>query len=113
MSNQRTTTLLLSLLAATTLSAQNSGVSGRVTDSSRAPASGAIVQRTRTETGDHRQSLSSQEGYYNFPLLLPGSYEVKIEREGFQTQARAAIKVKTGSVSTVDVELAVGEVSQS
>src|SRR5258708_5467300 len=95
------------------LHAQTSKVSGRIQDASKAAVSGANVTLTRTETGDHRQALSSQEGYYSFPLLLPGSYEVRVEKDGFQTDTRTGIKVETGSISTVDFDLLVGAVSQS
>src|ERR1043166_407697 len=93
--------------------AQSSEVSGRIRDASEAAVSGAHVTLIRSETGDRRQVLSSQDGYFQFPLLLPGTYEVTVEREGFQTATRTGIKVETGSVSRVDLDLAVGTVSQS
>jgi len=105
--------LSLALFTTASLNAQTAQVSGRIQDSSKAALSAAKVTLTRTETGDHRQVTSNEEGYYNFPLLLPGIYEVRVEKEGFETQTRTAIKVETGSVSTVDLDLVVGSVAQS
>ncbi len=58
--------------AATTLQAQDSQVSGQIRDASQAAVAGAKVTLTRTETGDHREVTSGNEGYYSFPLLVPG-----------------------------------------
>jgi outer membrane receptor protein involved in Fe transport len=105
--------LVWAAVSAASLAAQTSEVSGRIQDSSQAAISGAKVTLTRIETGDHRAALSTADGYYRFPLLLPGTYEVLVEKDSFQTQTRTGIKVETGSNTTVDVQLEVGAVSQS
>src|SRR3954454_15530807 len=99
--------------AALSLMAQTSEVSGRIEDTSQAAVSGAKVTLSRIETGDRRSTLSGQEGYYRFPLLVPGTYELVVEKDNFQTQKRTEIKVETGNISTVDLQLQVGTVSQS
>ncbi len=93
--------------------AQNSQVSGQVRDTSQAAIAGATVTLIRTETGDHRDILSTGEGYYSFPLLLPGHYDLKVEKEGFQTQNETGIVVETGAISTVNVMLRVGSSTQT
>ncbi len=62
------------------LYAQNSEVSGRILDTSKGAVSGAQVTLTRTGTGDRREAVSSAEGYYTFPLLVPGVYEVGVAK---------------------------------
>jgi hypothetical protein len=99
--------------AAIPLAAQNSEVSGRILDASKAAIPGAQVTLTRTESGDKREAISSAEGYYTFPLLVPGAYELAVSKEGFQKEVRAGITVSTGEVSTVDMVLAVGSVTQT
>jgi hypothetical protein len=99
--------------AGTTLYAQNSQVSGQIRDTTNAAVPGAKVTLTRVETGDHREGLSTEQGYYSFPLLLPGHYDLKVEKEGFETQKEAGIVVETASTATVDVTLTVGAVSQT
>jgi hypothetical protein len=105
--------VLIAMAAVSALHAQDSQVSGQVRDGSKAAVSGAKVTLTRVETRDHREGVSTDQGYYSFPLLLPGHYNLTVEKEGFETQREAGIVVETASVSTVDVTLTVGTVSQS
>lgn len=100
------------IAAGATLYAQNSEVAGRVLDTSKGAISGAQVTLIRTSTGDRREAVSSAEGYYTFPLLVPGVYEVNVTKDGFEKQSRTGISVETGQVSTVDIELPVGSLSQ-
>src|SRR5271166_2739463 len=102
------TLVVLTASRAAVLHAQNSQVSGQVRDTSEAAIAGATVSLTRTETGDHRESVSTGEGYYSFPLLLPGHYDLKVNKEGFEAQNESGIVVETGAVSTVNVTLRVG-----
>ena len=80
-------------------------------DASKAVVPGALLTLTRIETGDTRQEHSTNEGYYSFPLLLPGHYDLKIEKDGYETQDQKGIIVETGTVSTVNVTLAVGTIA--
>jgi hypothetical protein len=106
--------VLIAIVAAVSaLHAQDSQVSGQVCDSSKAAVREAKVTLTRVETGDRREGISTDQGYYSFPLLLPGHYDLKVEKEGFDTQRETGIVVETASISTVDVTLTVGTVSQS
>jgi Carboxypeptidase regulatory-like domain len=105
---------VLALFAvATMLYGQNSQVSGRVLDPSQAGVTAAAVVLTQADTGDRREAATNAEGYYTFPLLLPGVYDLTVQKDGFESQTRKGIKVETGQISAVDVTLAVGEVSQS
>jgi hypothetical protein len=97
----------------TALYAQNSQISGRILDPSQASINMANVTLTRTDTGDRRETTSSSEGYYSFPLLVPGSYDLTVQKQGFATETRKGIGVATGEISNVDVALSVGEVSQT
>ena len=107
--------VLISGFAAVSLTAfaQTSQVSGQVVDASHSVVSGADLTLTRVETGDTRQQHSTSEGYYSFPLLLPGHYDLKVEKDGYETQDQKGIIVETGTVSTVNVVLAVGAVAQT
>ncbi len=99
--------------AFTSLYAQDSQVSGRILDPTQAGVSAAAVVLTQADTGDRREASSNAEGYYTFPLLVPGIYDLTVQKEGFQSQTRKSIKVETGEISAVDVTLSVGDISQS
>jgi outer membrane receptor protein involved in Fe transport len=105
--------LIWVVAGAASLHAQNGQISGQVRDSTKAAIAGAKATLTRTETGDRREAVSTNEGYYSFPLLLPGHYDLKVEKQGFQAQTATGIVVETASVSTVDVTLAPGSVTES
>lgn len=66
--------ICVAVSAVTTLQAQDSQVSGEIRDVSQAAVAGAKIALTRVETGDHREVTSGGEGYYSFPLLVPGHY---------------------------------------
>jgi hypothetical protein len=104
---------LLPLLIVTPASAQTSQVSGQVVDASHAVVSDANLTLTRVESGDTREQHSTSEGYYSFPLLLAGHYDLKIEKQGYETQEQKGIIVETGTVSTVNAVLAVGAIAQT
>jgi outer membrane receptor protein involved in Fe transport len=110
---RRLTMLLPLLCVSRSLWGQSSEVSGRIVDASNAAVPSASVTLTRVETGDKRSVLSSSEGYYAFPLILPGMYDLAVQKEGFASQVRTGIKVETAVISTVDVQLAVGAITQA
>jgi hypothetical protein len=117
MNNTRRRLLLYSaaawVSAGTALYAQDSQVSGRILDPTQAGVSAAAVALTQADTGDRREASSNGEGYYTFPLLVAGVYDLSVQKDGFQSQTRKGIKVETGQTSAVDVTLALGDVSQS
>ena len=62
----------------------SAGITGRVTD----PSGGAIVNASVTAKdlarGTEWPAKTNQEGIYFFPRVPVGSYEVKVEAQGFQ-----------------------------
>jgi outer membrane receptor protein involved in Fe transport len=94
------------------LHAQSTEITGQILDASQLAVVGATAELTRADTGDRRETVSNAEGYYSFPLLQPGVYDLAVKKEGFESQTNKGIKVETGQVSSVDVTLTVGEVTQ-
>lgn len=105
--------IVITVLGGLPAHAQNAQVSGQIHDASQAAISGAKVTLIHIESGDHREITSSNEGYYSFPLLLPGHYELKVEKDGFAAQTQTGILVQAASVSTVDVTLKIGADTQT
>jgi hypothetical protein len=103
--------VVLSCLSA---SAQvTSSIQGRVTDASGAVVSGAKVRVINEATGAARTSESSPEGYYRIPDLLPGTYMLRIEQTGFRALLRRNVALAAQQTLNLDVQLEVGETSQS
>ena len=102
------------ILAATPrVQAQSSQISGQVVDQQSAALPGAKLTLNRVDTGEQREAVSSSEGYYSFPLLPPGHYDLVAGRDGFQTQRQTGIVVVTGNITTVNVALKVGDVTET
>src|ERR1700733_10840738 len=104
--------LLAALLGARVLYAQSTEITGQILDASQSVVAGDTAELTRADTGDRRETVSNADGYYSFPLLQPGVYDLTVKKEGFESQTSKGIKVETGQVSSVDVSLTVGEVTQ-
>lgn len=86
-------------------------VAGTVTDSSGAVIAGASVTVTNKATGMKREIRSDSEGAFSAPALPAGSYEVRGQMKGFRQVVRDA-EVLTGSTTTVDLSMVVGEVTE-
>jgi hypothetical protein len=77
---------------------------------------GAIVQKagitvSNQSTGDTRRSSSDDDGIYAVDNLLPGEYQVRIERQGFATQL-LKLNVQVGSTTSGDASLTIGSTTQ-
>ena len=102
---------LLSLLALCTNAAfgqaEAGTISGTVRDASGAVLTGAKVTVTNVATSVSRTAQSGNLGQYSIPGLTPGSYEVIVTSQNFQT-FKSRVEVTVGGVSTVDAQLTVG-----
>ena len=87
-------------------------ISGKVTDPSSAVISGAKVALKGLDTGSSQASTTESNGTYRFSLLKPGRYSVTVSQPGFETAEKQA-SVLVGQVATVDVQLTVGQTSQT
>jgi len=92
--------LAMTIAGATAAFAQASSstaeVRGQVTDANGAVVPNAKLTLTDVVKGTSRQGVSDGEGNYVFLVLLPSSYELKVEAQGF-------------GASTIRVELTVGQ----
>jgi hypothetical protein len=88
-------------------------ITGRVTDASGSPIPKANIKSTNTATGLTLSAVSSDSGDYRLPYLNPGTYNVEVEATGFAKLLRSNVQVRTTEVVTLDLELKVGQVSES
>jgi hypothetical protein len=89
------------------------GLTGVVTDTSRAPIPGVTVSATNVQTGAVRTAVSGSDGVFRFPDLDPGRYNVMVELQGFQRASLENVIVLLGKTFSVDVELKPGGVSET
>lgn len=99
---------LLSTLPALAAGQTTSGqISGSALDASGQVLVGATVTLRNEATGDVRVTTTNETGDFVFPTLVPGTYAVKVEREGFNPTER------TGIVLTANERRALGNIALS
>ena len=103
------------LLAPTTPAfAQTFGqITGLVTDTSSAILVGASVVLTNTQTNAVRETVTNSAGSYVFPNLLPGTYSVKVELQGFKGKVINSVELQVQQTVRLDVALELGSMEVS
>ncbi|MHB8487373.1 MAG: TonB-dependent receptor domain-containing protein [Candidatus Acidiferrales bacterium] len=86
-------------------------VSGTVTDNTGAVVPDATVTLTDKATGNSRTATSTSSGQYIFAYVNPGTYDVKVGKQGFQTTVVSNQVVQVGLQLTVNAKLQIGSVS--
>src|SRR5262249_28563973 len=82
---------------------------GTITDPSAAVVPGTQVTITNQSTGLTRDTITDPAGQYRLAGLPTGTYVVRIEKTGFQTQIREGIALFSGSEVLINLSLSVGE----
>jgi Carboxypeptidase regulatory-like domain/TonB dependent receptor len=105
---------LLALLSPSAVWASVGGsISGTVTDQTNRVVAGAKVEARQVSTGLAYNTHSDGKGYYAFPVLPVGQYELDVEAPGFSTYQRTHIRLDTNAAITLDASLQVGGVAQA
>src|SRR5260370_12446892 len=87
-------------------------ISGTATDASRAGVPGAQVTAINTQTGAQRATVTGGDGRYELPGLPRGTYDLRVEKEGFNTIIQQGIVLQVTQDAVLDVALRVGIVKQ-
>ncbi|MGD0890531.1 MAG: carboxypeptidase-like regulatory domain-containing protein, partial [Terracidiphilus sp.] len=87
-------------------------ISGVVTDPAGKLVAGAHVTAREAATGTEYSTVSSPAGFYQFPSIRTGTYEVKVSVAGFKNAVYSGIAVTVGSSATQDIALAVGSANE-
>ncbi len=93
--------------------AATASISGRVTDASGAAVPGATVSIKNTATSATQTASTDEQGRYALLDLPIGPYELTISKTGFQNAARTGLTLTVGSAPVLDVQLMVGQASET
>src|ERR1700716_4005142 len=85
----------------------NARITGTVTDASGAAVPSAQITVQQIETSVIRKTTTNSSGVYDVPLLLSGTYEVKVEAAGLDSMIRRDIKLEVNDTATVDFSVRV------
>lgn len=100
--------------AANNLTAQTtSTIEGTVKDKQGLAMAGAQVRATRNELAVDRTVTTDSDGSYRITTLPPGVYEIKVTKEGFQSEVFKNLEVTLNRTLTLDITLQVGALNQT
>lgn len=88
-------------------------ITGIITDSSGAPVVGATITATNLAQNVSVSTQSNESGIYVTPYLVPGTYRVAAELQGFKRAVRDNVVLQTQDRARLDLTLEVGEMTQS
>lgn len=88
-----------------------SRITGTVTDPQGSPVSGATVTIVREGTGAPLTTQTSDNGQYTFDLIQAGSYQVTVEKAGFNKFVSPGNVAQINVPSTVNITMTVGDVN--
>src|SRR5262245_48752460 len=68
-------------------------ISGTIVDQQGGVVPGVTVTAVHVQTQQPRTTLTDASGFYTFPNLTPGVYDLTVELDGFKKTTRAAIQL--------------------
>ncbi|MBM3736299.1 MAG: TonB-dependent receptor [Acidobacteria bacterium] len=100
--------LLLGAIGALAQTAAELG--GTVRDATGALIPGVTVTITRTDTSTVRTAATNEAGFFVAPLLPPGSYQIRLSKDGFKPVTQTGITLQVGQQARLEITLEVGAV---
>jgi hypothetical protein len=85
---------------------------GRVRDQSAGTLPYASVAIANVATGVVTTVTTNADGYYSAPNLLPGTYELTVAFDGFNSQTKSGLTLTVGAEVPVDFEMSVGSINE-
>ena len=104
--------ICLCLSAIPTFAAVTARISGTVKDPSGAVVGGASVTAIDTDTGIKEGVRADAQGFYSFPSLPVGHYDIEVQASGFKVYRQKGLLLDVNTALTVDVALELGSASQ-
>jgi hypothetical protein len=108
------TAIALALLSLASLWAFAAGsVSGLIKDASGGVIQGAKLALVHTALKTKFTVASDAQGFYSFPALPVGHYDLTIEATGFRTQQKTNLTVDTDAALRIDTVMEVGQPTEA
>jgi len=85
---------------------------GTITDPSGAVVPGADITVTNTATGIVQHATSDSKGFFSFEALTVGTYDLKIEKQGFKAYQKLGIILDANAAISADATLELGQATQ-
>jgi hypothetical protein len=88
--------------------ANNTMLVGTVTDATGGVIAGAHVTGVNRDTKVTYAGDTNGEGYYSIPFVAPGTYNITVEKTGFQKVTSSGVVVQLNMAARTDVSMSVG-----
>lgn len=89
-------------------------IAGTVTDASGAVLPGVTITLSGERLiGGPQTQVSDTNGTYRFDRLVPGTYGVKMELQGFRSVDRPDVRISAAFVATINGKMEVGSLSET
>src|SRR5262245_22480078 len=87
----------------------NASISGTITDHSDAVVPKAKIAVRNRSTGAERTVFTNESGMFSLPGLTPGEYDIRVEKNGFQTLQRENVTLEVATNAQLNLQLRVGD----
>ncbi len=105
--------LLLSACATAAWGQATTSLRGAVTDPSGSAIRGAKVTAVNPSTNFTRSTATGGDGTYVIPELLPGTYDVTVEAQGFGKHEQKGVPLWVDLPATLNVQMKVGTIAET
>jgi len=116
MKHWRNAALALALLVGSVVPAfaqfDRGSISGTIKDEQGGVMPGVTVTVTNTQTQQAQTTITNGTGFYTFPNLLPGRYDILAELTGFKKVSRQNVPLDANGAITLDFGLQTGAISE-
>src|SRR5262245_60068212 len=93
--------LILMLVFGVSMAAAQGGnqgaIQGTVADQTGAVVAGVEVTATHIDTGATFRTTSKEDGFFEFPPLPVGSYDIAVKKAGFSALTEKGVKLTVGA----------------
>ena len=86
-------------------------ISGVVADPTGAVMPGLTIVATNESTNVATAAVTDSKGFYNFPALNVGIYDVSVKQSGFRDYLQTGVKVDADSAIRIDLHMEIGAVT--
>jgi hypothetical protein len=87
-------------------------LTGQITDPSGAVIRGATITAVEVSTGTSYTNKTTDRGTYYIPYVVPGTYRVTVEANGFKTSVQDNVLLKASDSFTQNFKLEVGSATE-
>jgi hypothetical protein len=87
----------------------NSTITGSVKDASDAAVASTKIQIQNVDTGVRVETVTNTDGLFRVTALVPGSYRIEADAEGFDHLTRGPLTLQVGQTLAIDLILQVGQ----